>query len=685
MDYLIEIGTEELPAGTTGQIANNFKDLFVNKLTEHQLTGFETELYSTPRRIALVFKNLPAQKAASQELIKGPGLSAPQTAIEGFAKKNNKQINDLLQIDGRYCLNKEIAALSLKDILKEALDFAISSLKGERWMSWGMGEYNFSRPARWLVSILDEEIFEIEVLGLQANNQTRVNRLLEAENANFNKYVKIDKVCNYVNILKNNLVEPSPMERSASILAQIADLEKKHNFKVQVSAELLKEVIDLLEWPLALIGNFNETFLDLPDFLTITVSTHHQRYFPCFSLDGKLLNKFIFIANCLPTAQKTVIEGNERVLQARLKDAEFFVQEDLKTPLNERENKLERMTFQKELAGDSTMKGKAERIKLIAQQFAPSEPDLYKAAVLAKCDLASSIVFEFPELQGLVGGFIAKKQGQNAAVFKAIAEQYKPLASGKELPETKIGALLSIADRADNLISLLSIGKMPTGSADPFALRRQTQGIIEILLAFEELDLSLKQIAQIAYQALGQINKTENNFEKFFENIINFLKQRLIYVLSQSLNPDLVLAFTNSNSVLNLPLKELKHKIVSFEETVQNNKNTLINSLIGIRRIGRILQKENIQSENLQTSELKLNEEKKLFEAFEKQKNFQTWEELACLTEPINNFFEKVLVDDKENPKAKNNRKALLASILEKVNASFLEPDWDKLVNYLET
>ena len=156
-------------------------------------------------------------------------------------------------------------------------------------------------------------------------------------------------------------------------------------------------------------------------------------------------------------------------------------------------------------------------------------------------------------------------------------------------------------------------------------------------------------------------------------------------MLSQSLNPDLVLAFTNSNSVLNLPLKELKHKIVSFEETVQKNKNTLINSLIGIRRIGRILQKENIQSENLQTSELKLNEEKKLFEAFEKQKNFQTWEELACLTEPINNFFEKVLVDDKENPKAKNNRKALLASILEKVNASFLEPDWDKLVNYLET
>lgn len=678
MDYLIEIGTEELPAGNTGEIAKNFKDLFVNKLAEKNLADFECKLYSTPRRIALILKNLPQQSQACQQIIKGPGLSAPQHAIEGFARKNNRQISELQQIDGRYCLVLEIAPIDAKKILKEALDFAISSLKGERWMSWGLGDFNFSRPVRWVVSILDNEVFDLEILGLKASNQTRINRFLEADQANFCKYVLIDEVSNYLKTLQNNFVEPNAIERQIKILNQIASLEKKHNFKVQVSDELLKEIVDLLEWPTALIGSFEENFLNLPDFLTITVLTHHQRYFPCFDAEGKLLNKFVFIANCLPEAKQTVIEGNERVLKARLKDAEFFVQEDLKTPLAKREAKLAQMTFQKELDNDPTMKGKAERIKFIVQKLAPSNFDLHKAAELAKCDLGSAIVFEFPELQGLTGGFIAQKQGQNKAVFEAIAEQYKPLAFGKELPQTQTSALLAIADKTDNLISLLSIDKMPTGSADPFALRRQTQGIIELLLAFLDLNLNLKQIAQIAYESL----KSKNNFEEFFDNIAVFLKQRLIYVLSQSLNPDLVLAFTSSDLVLEMPLKRLKETIQNFEKAARQNKNSLLNSLIAIRRINRILKSKNFQAlKGLNKNALELAEEKSLAE---QKTSFDSWEELYNLVEPINNFFDKVLVDDPQNPKDSVNRQVLIGNILSGANIAFLQPDWDKLVNYLE-
>lgn len=716
MFYLLEIGTEELPAGTTGQIAESLKNLFFTKLKEYTnlIPENNIELFSTPRRLAILIKDLPSQTESRQELIKGPAPSAVAQAIEGFAKKQNVKITDLFEEDGRLCFYKVIDSKPISEILKLAIEFSLKSLTAERFMTWGNGEHRFARPIRWIVSLLDSEIFDFELFGLKANRQTRPNRLLEADQNGF-KFIDIQSAELYAQILRANLVEPSRAERKKSILSQIKNLEEKNNFEAYIDENLLEEIIDLLEWPTALIGSFEAEFLELPQTLIINVLKHHQRYLPCFKQKDKikqtllnateagLCSEFIFIANCLPAAQPNVIKGNQRVLRARLKDGEFFVKEDLKVQLeNEKSQiKLDKMTFQKELktlGQSSSMLGKVKRLNEMSKALAelmslkPDQAeDLIKISNLSKYDLVSNLVFEFPELQGIAGGFIAKQQKEKSHIYSAVKDQYKPLFSGDDLPESLLGASISILDRIDNLICLFLLNKIPTGSGDPFALRRQSQGIFEILLANREnpLNLEIKQLFKKLYLSIWA---NEDGFEEIWAgnkskkiNLKEFLRHRLIFVLSQNTNlkKELLEIFMAENHDLDFNLKDLLAKVYAFEK-VQANSD-FQDSLMAIKRIFRIIKTE-IHEPKPKPELFTENAEKNLWQSLnnwqiiiQKSEKFEDkWLSLNSLSLVINNFFEEVMIEDK-NPETSMNRKELLSLLILSLREHFGNLNWEAL------
>ncbi len=717
MFFLLELGVEELPAGTTGQIADSLKNLFFTRLKEYTnlIPEENIQLFSTPRRLAILLKNLPKETEARHELIKGPSPTAPTLAIEGFAKKQNVEVSDLFEQNGRLCLQKTIQAEPITEILKLAIEYSLKSLTGERFMTWGNGEYSFARPIRWIVSLLDSEIFDFELFGLKAGRQTRPNRLLEADTAGFH-FIDIPSAKLYPEILRANLVEPSYLERKKSILNQIKVLEEKNNFEAYIDESLLEEIIDLLEWPTALIGAFDPEFLELPQTLIINVLKQHQRYLPCFKQKDKikqtllsaseasLCREFIFIANCLPTAEENVIKGNQRVLRARLKDGEFFVKEDLKAPLNNELSyaKLDKMTFQKELKSlnqSSSMLGKVKRLGKMAQSlaelmsFSPEQKqDLAKIANLCKVDLVSNLVFEFPELQGIAGGFIAKQQKEKSIIYTAIKDQYKPLYSGDNLPESLLGASISLLDRIDNLTCLFLLNKIPTGSADPFALRRQTQGIFEILLANREnpLNLEIKLLFKKLYLSIWSLG--EAGFDKLWQenqnkkiNLKEFLRQRLIFVLSQNTNlkKELLEVFIPENHDLDFDLKKLIEKIQAFEQ-IQNNSDFQA-SLMAIKRVLRIMKIEIPEPQPkpelfIEKAEKDLWESLKTWQInIEKAQDFpDKWLSLNSLSLVINNFFEEVMIED-ENIKVSTNRKELLSLLIFDLKKHFDNLNWDLL------
>ncbi len=675
MNYLFEIGCEELPSGAIQELSIKLKENFQEILENYNIKKTEIKLCNTPRRITLLVYKLPEKTPERIEIIKGPLDNLAEEVVNAFCKKNNVEIKDLIKVDNRFCIEKKIQSVNIKDILKEACIHAIKKLSGAKWMSWHIGEYNFSRPIRWIVSLLDSEIVDLEIFGVKANRESRINRLLEASNNGF-KFVKVENFDSYKEIMRKNLVEVDREARTEMILSQIRNLENKNNIKVEVKFELLEEIVDLIEYPTVLIGSFEENFLDLPDFLIRTVLNKHQRYFSCLDKNNKLTNKFVFVANCLEKAQKQVIEGNEKVLKARLKDAEFFVQEDLKIPLENKKQFLKQMTFQKELGEkDSSTFAKAERLENICTKLGNKT----QGSKLMKCDLASATVFEFPELQGLMGGFIAEKQGQSKEIAQAIAEQYMPIASDADLPQTPEGKIFALADKIDNLICLFSLNKIPSGSADPFALRRQAQGIVDILLSLDQ-NISIYDLCLIAFQELkkkASLNEFEEFFYKFGKvNLAEFFRQRLIHIISNR-NHDKVLceAFFENNDLKESP-KKIQELVLHFEALKEESSEIIT----AIKRINRILKKKTPTKLNIDL--FKVEAEKTLY------KEFIDWKEnnkeinimnLTKLKTAINNFFDNVLIEDINDPINSENRVNLLFELLKSLNEKYLSPNWEKI------
>jgi glycyl-tRNA synthetase beta chain len=696
MNFLFGLGLEELPARSIKRLEEALKEKFHNVLQSENLIQSSIQSCSTPRRLAVLIENLPPKTPSREETISGPSPNAPSQAIEGFAKKQGVTTSDLFEQNGRLCAKKVLPSKPIDEVLKLTIDGLSEIAKNEKLMQWANCEHTFIRPVKWVLAILDSKVLEVEVLGVKSSNFTRPNRLLEAGTI---KLLEIKSVESYFNVLRENLVEPSREKRKEKIETEIKALESREKISANKQDDLLDEVVDILEWPTILMGEFEEEYLNLPPFLVETVLIHHQRYFPCYDSLDKLSKKFLFAANCLPKAQKTVIEGNQRVLRARLNDAKFFVNEDKKSPLIDNLSKLKAMTFQKELEGvdDSSMFGKVQRMKKLAEELNDnfkkvSLDRLLEAVELCKCDLVSQTVFEFPELQGKMGGYLINNIQTSINVGEMVSNHYEVLHLSS--PEQ---AALSIIDKIDNLQCLFYLGKKPTGSADPFALRRQAQSVVnDVIDNFPKL-----RVGDLISKDFGFAGKVdEKRIKSAKEDLKKFFSARLEFTFSSSPKLSEVLEIIKPEiEALNKPFESIQQLGFSLSEFIQIADQESLRALQNLRRIFRILKDFDSPDESLLKEIEQPNEEQELLIFVQNSFNlkeilppFDNLSEvvkdsldkpLKDLTPKVEAFFDTVMVEDPDLKVAKR-RKTLLNKIKEKFLKAYGLLDLDALINAVE-
>ncbi|MGA9175426.1 MAG: glycine--tRNA ligase subunit beta, partial [Thermoactinomyces sp.] len=489
-ELLLEIGCEEIPArfvdGAVKQLAQKLTDW----LNEKRISYESYQTYATPRRLTVSIQGVAERQADLYEEVKGPAERIAKTpdgawskAAEGFARKQGVSVDSLTlkEIKGEnYVFAKvhhEGANTALE--LQKGLPEVLQGLHFPKTMRWH-GRTRFIRPVRWLVCLFDHEVVPVKWAGLTAGRKTRGHRFLGHE-------IEIAHPAEYVEALKQQYVIVDVAERRNLILDQLRQLQEQHDWVIPVDPGLLEEVVHLVEYPTALFGTFNEEFLALPKEVLITTMREHQRYFPVEDRDGKLLPYFVTVRNGDDRHLETVAKGNEKVLRARLADARFFYEEDLKQTIEKAVAKLDQIVYQEELGsvGDRVRR-MADLASAIGERLGLDQEELKqlnRAAHIAKFDLATQMVGEFPELEGFMGRTYALKAGEEAAVAEAIFEHHLPRFSGDDLPQTKIGGILALADKMDAICSSFGIGIQPTGSQDPYGLRRKAAGIVQILLS----------------------------------------------------------------------------------------------------------------------------------------------------------------------------------------------------------
>ena len=506
-DFLFELGTEELPpkalkslsSAMEREIVAGIKEQFGNS-AEAVLSDAEVNSYAAPRRLAIVIKNLENEIPSSTFFMQGPpakiafdGEGNPTKALQGFARKCNAQIDQLEEVNGKMSFRQETPSKPLSAELPAIIENALNKLPIPKRMRWGASRTEFVRPVKWLVMLLGEEIIDCEIMGLKAGRETRGHRF------HHNHAIELNSATEYLENLESiGWVIADFNERREKIRTQVEAHGALINGIAQIDDDLLDEVTALNEWPVALTGRFEDRFLEVPSQALITSMKEHQKYFHVMDKDGNLMPNFITVANIESTDPAQVIEGNEKVIRPRLADAAFFFETDKKRTLESRVEQLKTIVFQKDLG---SLHDKAVRVAALAKHIAATlnqdQAKAERAAMLAKTDLMTDMVFEFTDLQGLMGYHYALNDGEDAAVAQAQNEQYMPRFSGDELPQSEPGIALAIADRLDTLTGMFGINQPPTGSKDPFALRRATLGVLRIIVE-RELDLDLRDLLQVA-------------------------------------------------------------------------------------------------------------------------------------------------------------------------------------------
>ena len=541
--FLLEVGTEELPAGFLSDAIVQWKSRIPESLKTHNLHNAAVEVYGTPRRLAVLITGLPSQQADREEEIKGPPAQAafkdgqPTKAAIGFATKQGVDISALeirpTEKGDFVFVNKQIPGRPIADILTELVPQWVWNLEGKRLMRWGHGDGRFSRPIRWLVTLLDGEILPLQLENgakvVKSNRISRTHRVLHPEP------VSISHATEYVKTLSSGYVNVPPENRGEIITNQVKAAAEKLGGYTPIYPELLAEVVNLVEYPTAVIGKFEEEFLKLPKEVITEVMVSHQRYFPVFKNAEcqELLPNFITISNGDPAKSDIIAVGNARVIRARLADGRFFYEADLSKPLESYLPQLEKVTFQEDLG---SVYAKIERIvknakKITTQlQLNPAQThNIQRSALLCKADLVTQMVYEFPELQGIMGEKYALANDENPEVAKAIFEHYLPRNADDIFPQTLTGQIVGLADRLDTLTSIFGLGLIPSGSSDPFALRRAANAIINITwLANLPINLSAL-LAEITADFAAAFNKDAksliNTLREFFLQRIRTLLQ----------------------------------------------------------------------------------------------------------------------------------------------------------------
>ncbi len=544
--FLLEVGTEELPADFVASAIKQWQSRLPKALDENFLAPESIEVYGTPRRLAMLIQGLPVQQPDREEEVKGPPASAafkdgkPTPAAVGFARKQGVEVEALSVRDTDkgafvFALKKTTGRLAT-EILTQLIPQWIFGLEGKRFMRWADGDLRFPRPVRWLVALLDGEILPLELVN--GSKTIKSDRISSGHRVLHPEPVQISQASDYVQSLHSAYVAVEPNERREKIQQGVKEAAQKLEGKASMYPELLAEVTNLVEWPTAIVGKFDPEFLNLPSEVVTEVMVTHQRYFPVFKTEiaTELLPYFITISNGDPAKSDIIAAGNERVIKARLADGQYFYKTDLASPLESYLPKLEKVTFQDELGSVRQKVGRIEKIAAqIADQLRISDTergDIRRAALLCKADLVTQMVYEFPELQGVMGSKYAALSGESEAVATAIVEHYLPKGAGDSLPQTLTGQLVGLADRLDTLVSIFGLGMLPTGSSDPFALRRAANAVINITWAANlsiNLQQLLEQVSADFVTAYAGKNSPVNSLQEFFlQRIRTLLQERNI-------------------------------------------------------------------------------------------------------------------------------------------------------------
>ncbi len=593
--YLLEIGTEELPAKFSHSVLKQFKSLLEFELDKKLIKCDNIVVTSTPRRIVLLLEGLVDYAEDKIIVRKGPKANSaylngsPTNAALGFANSLGIDVGELeikSTEKGDFIFGKKIEkGQSTRISLSSIIPKVVKSLQGPRFMKWGAGNLKFSRPIRWIVSLYNGEILDFAFdecdPKIQISNKSKSHRLL-------NEVFEVQHVDNFFELLKQNRVLVKRDERKEKIENLINQTSQSLNLNPDLSEVLLNELIDLVEWPDLIVGKFSEEFLDLPLEVLSTVMKSHQRYVPLLlknnsfskldlSSEKNISTNFLVISNGLEVSNKNIAKGNEKVLRARFSDAKFFVESDKKVASIERNEKLKSVSY---LKGFGNIFQRVERIEEVTKKILKflkdnslEEKKIIEAAKYCKNDLCSEIVFEFPELQGIMGGKYLKYEGFSEDVCLAVAEHYLPSFYKDALPSTKYGAIVSIADKVETLISIFISGKRPSGSSDPYALRRNLNGVIKIIWDYEldlPLDKLFNELIDFWEMAFPNLNFTR---ETVFNDINEFLVQRIVSHLEEKLlSKELIKAVCSSDElsqkrVLNIvDLKKRIKSIINFNE-----------------------------------------------------------------------------------------------------------------------
>ena len=652
-DLLFEIGAEEIPAGFMPNILGQLKQLAETKLNDAHLPFESIETYGTPRRLALIVKGLADASAEISERHKGPSASiaydadgnATKAAI-GFARGKGLDVADLVVEDGYIYAETKTAGVPAKDIVTDMLPQLITGLNFPKSMHWGNLDAKFVRPVRWLVALLDEEVIPVEFATVKSGNVTRGHRFLGADE------ITIKNAASYVDTLKENFVMVDQDARRELISKQLHDIAASKNASIVWDDDLLEEINYLVEWPTALCGGFEESYLALPDAAIITPMKDHQRYFPLVDQDGKLLPMFLTVRNGSDHSIEVVQAGNERVLRARLDDAKFFFNEDRKKPLIDRQDGLTKIVFQE---GLGNLADKTERLLTLGRVFS-EECELHedarvvleRATELAKTDLTTGMVTEFTELQGVMGKEYALLDGESPEVAEAIFEQYLPRFAGDVLPQTEAGKVLSIIDKIDNIVATFSRGLIPTGSQDPYALRRQTIGILNILLN-SEWNISLRPII---VESMNLLNVPADKQDELLGQVEEFITLRLKNIFLDREVPHHVIDLLLSNNELSVADAEGLVKALLANRIDEN-----VELVQAFTRMYNLV--KDVTYTGVDESLLKEDAERALYEAATKasEASIDAWDNNdydavvavpATLVPVINTFFEDVMVMDKD-------------------------------------
>ncbi|MEH2287883.1 glycine--tRNA ligase subunit beta [Nostoc sp.] len=697
--FLLEVGTEELPASFLSDALVQWQERIPQTLEANSLKGESIQVYGTPRRLAVVIKGLPSQQPDREEEIKGPPAQAafkngqPTAAAAGFAKKQGVEL-DALSVrptdKGEFVfVQKRIPGRPVAEILTELIPQWIWGLEGKRLMRWGNGDARFSRPIRWLVALLDETVLPLELVNdsktIQSDRLTQGHRVLHPEP------VTIAQATDYVTTLKSASVTVDPEERVNLITEQVKAVAENLGGYTVIYPDLLAEVTNLVEYPSVVVGKFEPEFLELPTEVITEVMVTHQRYFPVFkpgSFQQELLPNFITISNGDPKKSDIIAVGNERVIRARLADGRFFYEADLTKPIESFLPQLEKVTFQEELG---SVRAKVDRIVKITEQISSQlklaedqSQRIQRAALLCKADLVTQMVYEFPELQGIMGEKYAIASGEDEEVAKAISQHYLPKGAGDILPETLTGKIVGLADRLDTLVSIFGLGLIPSGSSDPFALRRAANAVVKITWV-DNLPINLDDLlAQIATDFATKYHKDQASLTTALQE---FFLQRIRTLLQEEkqIDYDLVNAVLGQNDpeYTERTLKDLldvRDRALYLQEI--RNDSTLDNIYETVNRSTRLAAQGDLDTKQLEPTTVVRQElfqkpsEIALYNALiesvpqtqaaQQTRNYQLL--IAALTKiapTVSNFFDgpdSVLVMDSD-PEIKRNRLYLLGLV----------------------